>query len=312
MLRLDQRWIWDSWFVFDGEKHHVFYLSAARDLVDPNLRHRNPIIGHAVSTDLVNWEVLPDALAPSKKPAFDSWTTWTGSVVKDQEGLWWMFYTGSSREDGGDIQRVGAATSMDLITWKKISSEALLDAGNQHYELLDYKKWHDQAFRDPWVFKHTDNLWHMLVTARATHGEQFSRGVVGHATSNNLLDWELLAPLTEPNAGFGQLEVLQVEEIDGVPTLIWCCGTAELSAEAKSRYGEGGMFSVTGESVLGPFDLAKAVRFPHPSLYAARAVQHEGKWFMLGFINEVDGKFVGELSGPIPLEIHGHGLTIRH
>jgi beta-fructofuranosidase len=150
----------------------------------------------------------------------------------------------------------------------------------------------------------------MFVTARATHGEKFSRGVVGHATSENLLDWELLPALTEPNAGFGQLEVLQVEVIDGVPTLVWCCGTPELSDEAKARYGEGGMFSVTGESVLGPFDIRNAVRLPHPSLYAARAVQHQGKWFMLGFINEVDGKFVGELSDPIPLKISGNGLTI--
>jgi beta-fructofuranosidase len=221
-----------------------------------------------------------------------------------------MFYTGTSREDGRDIQRVGAATSKDLISWNKVSKEALLDAGNDHYELLDYNKWHDQAFRDPWVFRHSDNLWHMFVTARATHGEKFSRGVVAHATSNNLLDWELLPPITEPNAGFGQLEVLQVEIIDGFPTLIWCCGTPELSEEAKLRYGEGGMFSVTGESVLGSFELRNAVRLPHPSLYAARAVKHQGKWFMLGFINEVDGDFVGELSDPIPLKVSGTGLTV--
>jgi hypothetical protein len=31
---------------------------------------------------------------------------------------------------------------------------------------------------------------------------------------------------------------------------------------------------------------------------------------MLGFINEVDGVFVGELSDPIPLKISGTGLTI--
>jgi len=310
MLKLTDSWIWDSWFVFDGDNHHVFFLKAPRNLGDPNLRHRNPTIGHAISNDLLNWKVLPDAINPSTEPAFDSWTTWTGSVVKDQEGIWWMFYTGTAKEDGGDIQRVGAATSKDLITWQKISKEALLDAGTDFYELLDYNKWHDQAFRDPWVFRHSDSLWHMLVTARATHGEKFSRGVEAHATSGNLLDWALLPPITEPNAGFGQLEVLQVDVIDGIPTLIWCCATPELSEEAKLRYGEGGMFSVTGESILGPFDLRIAVRFPHPSLYAARAVKHQGKWFMLGFINEVDDQFIGELSDPIPLKISGNGLTI--
>jgi beta-fructofuranosidase len=70
------------------------------------------------------------------------------------------------------------------------------------------------------------------------------------------------------------------------------------------------MFSVTGESLTGPFDMTKVTRFPHPSLYAARAVQHGGKWFMLGFINEVDGKFVGEICDPIPIKVSGTGLTI--
>jgi hypothetical protein len=31
---------------------------------------------------------------------------------------------------------------------------------------------------------------------------------------------------------------------------------------------------------------------------------------MLGFINEVDGKFIGELSDPIPLKIGGTGLVV--
>jgi hypothetical protein len=31
---------------------------------------------------------------------------------------------------------------------------------------------------------------------------------------------------------------------------------------------------------------------------------------MLGFINEVDGDFIGELSDPIPLELSGTGLTV--
>lgn len=310
MLRLENRWIWDSWYVFDGTRHHAFYLSADRSLLDPELRHRHPIIGHAVSDDLWNWEVLPDALAPSEEPAFDSWTTWTGSVIQAEDGLWWMFYTGTTRDDGGDIQRIGAATSKDLMTWEKISTNALLDAGVEHYELLDYQKWHDQAFRDPWVFKHSDELWHMLITARATFGEKYSRGVVGHATSSDLRNWELHPAITEPNAGFGQLEVTQVEEIDGVPTLIWCCGYSELSQEAQAKYGAGGMFSVTGQSMLGPFDLRNAVRLAHPSLYAARAIQHEGNWYMIGFINEVEGKFIGELTDPIPLEIQGHGLVI--
>ena len=30
MLRLEDRWVWDSWVVDDGERYHLFYLQAPR------------------------------------------------------------------------------------------------------------------------------------------------------------------------------------------------------------------------------------------------------------------------------------------
>jgi hypothetical protein len=86
-LRLEDKWIWDSWYVFDGQRYHAFYLHASRALGDPVRRHRHPIIGHAVSDDLTNWTVVRDAIIVSDSPAFDSWTTWTGSVIRDDNGV---------------------------------------------------------------------------------------------------------------------------------------------------------------------------------------------------------------------------------
>ena len=255
---------------------------------------------------------MQDAIAISDPPAFDSWTTWTGSVTKGDDGLWWMFYTGTSREDGGDVQKVGAAKSKDLLSWNKVSSEALVAADPKQYEMLDYDKWHDQAWRDPWVFKHEDGKWHMFITARVNDDslDTRDRGTLGHAVSSDMISWEVQAPLITGPSGFGQLEVFQIEEIDGKAVLIWCCGTDELSAASKAKFGEGGMFSVVGESTLGPFDMSTVTRFPHPSLYAARALKHADKWYMLGFINEVDGEFVGEICDPIPIKVSGTGLTV--
>lgn len=135
-LRLPDRWIWDSWYAWDGDTCHVFYLCASRGLYDPIRRHRNTNIGHAFSTDLVNWQALPDALSPSESPAFDSWTTWTGSVVRDEDGKWWMFYTGTSRENQGRIQTIGAAVSDDLISWQKVDNQPLVSASDRWYENL--------------------------------------------------------------------------------------------------------------------------------------------------------------------------------
>jgi beta-fructofuranosidase len=306
--KLADSWIWDSWYAFDGERHHAFYLRASRALGDPNRRHRHPFIGHAVSTDLVNWEVLPDAIAVGDAPSWDSWTTWTGSVTRDESGLWWMFYTGTSREDGGDVQRVGAATSADLITWNKIAGNPLTEAPAELYEKLDYDLWHDEAWRDPWVFKH-EGQWHMLVTARGLTGGKFGRGVAGHAVSDDLRNWKVLPPLTETESGFGQMEVIQVAEIDGVATMLWCCGPNELTPEMRAKFPHGGMFSTTGPSLLGPFDPNEAVWFPHETIYAARAVEHKGEWYMLGFINGPDDDFPGYICDPILLKQTGKGVV---
>jgi beta-fructofuranosidase len=308
-LRLADSWIWDSWYAFDGELHHAFYLRASRGLGDPELRHRHPQVGHATSRDLRNWTVLPDALSPSEEPAFDDWTTWTGSVVRDERGTWWMFYTGSTHSDGGLVQRVGAATSEDLITWTKAKDVPILEADFRWYEELDTDLWHDQAWRDPFVFHHNFGMWHMLVTARTKTGPTRDRGVLGHCVSRDLRHWTVLEPLTSPGAGFGQMEVAQVEEVDGTPTLLFSCGTAELSEEARSRYGSGGVFSVTGPSTLGPFDIATATRFPTDSVYAGRLVQHNGSWGLIGFRNIENDEFVGEITDPTPVtSIPGVGL----
>ena len=302
MLKLVDKWIWDSWYVFDGERYHAFYLSASRALGDPNRRHRHPIVGHAVSDDLKNWTVVRDALIVSDSPAFDSWTTWTGSVVKGDDGRWWMFYTGTSREDGGDIQSVGSAVSDDLMVWEKLGTDALVRADGTWYELLDYDVWHDQAWRDPWVFKRED-VWHMLVTARANHGDPKTRGVIGHATSKDMVNWQVQPPLSEPGSDFGQQEVFQFEVVDGVPILLFCVGWRELSDENVERFGKTyTTFSLVVDEKLEQIDFNNARPIPGDEIYAGRLVcGPDGKWNLIGFINEVDGEFIGELCDPIPV-----------
>ena len=303
-LRLEDKWIWDSWYAFDGERYHAFYLHASRALGDPVRRHRNPIVGHAVSDDLTNWTVVRDALIVSDSPAFDSWTTWTGSVIRDDNGLWWMFYTGTSREDGGDVQTIGAATSTDLMEWTKLSSEPMVSADARWYEKLDKTIWHDEAWRDPWVFRFENDpsTWHMLVTARANHGDPATRGVLGHATSTDLLNWDVRPPLSSPGQGFGQLEVFQFEVVDGVPVLVFCCGWRELSAERRAEFGErDATYSVAVSADLTEVDFNRAKAFEDPLVYAARIIQGKDGWYLIGFVNEVDGKFVGELCDPVPV-----------
>ena len=313
-LKLPERWVWDSWYVQHEGITHAFYLQADKALENPDLRHRHPSVGHATSTDLVEWTVLEDALVVSAPPAFDDSTTWTGSIVRDDDGLWWMFYTGTSHHEDSLVQRIGAATSNDLTRWTKVSDHALATADQEHYELLSPEIWHDQAWRDPWVFRFPgQSEWHMLITARANHGDPRERGVLGHATSTDLFHWSIEAPLSDPDQGFGQLEVFQFEVVDGVPLLVFSCAEAELGPERRARGEVGGVYSVVVDTELSQVDFTKAVLFDRTDIYAARLVPDpSGGWSLIGFINMIKGRFVGELSDPILVTAsRASGLTVR-
>lgn len=304
-LKLPGQWIWDSWFAFDGERHHAFYLQASRALQDPERRHNNPSVGHAVSDDLVNWQVLPDALIYSDAPAIDDYTTWTGSVIKDDNGLWWMFYTARTRQDGGERQTVAAATSTDLITWHKRPENPVAQADSQWYQTL-VGGYDNEPFRDPWVFRFDgEDEWTMLVTANNKEAtRERERGALAMAKSNDLINWHLLPP-QGGDQGFGEAEVFQYEIVDGVPILLFCCGSHWLSEERKqiddARF-EGGVYSLPVSKDLTEVDFTKSVRFDQDNIYASRLVKgKDGKWNLIAFFSYVDGEFVGELCDPIPV-----------
>lgn len=273
-LRLPGQWVWDSWFVFDGEWHHAFYLQASRALGDPDRRHRNVTVGHAISQDLKNWTVIQDALAPSDSPAPDSWTTWTGSVVKNDDGLWWMFYTGTSREDAGERQTVCAATSSDLITWNKVPNTLVAAADSRWYKTLS-AGFDNEPFRDPWVFKMPgEDNWTMLTTAGSNSAlTRREEGIMGIAKSANLTDWIVQAPLGEPGQGFGETEVFQFEIVDGVPIILFCCSEGWLSDARRAAGDTSGVYSMAVVEDLSDVDFNRAVMFPDTTLYASRLVQ---------------------------------------
>jgi beta-fructofuranosidase len=311
VLRLPDHWLWDFWFADDGELFHLFFLKAPRRLGDPDLRHWNVSIGHAVSGDLAQWRVLDDALLPAAAPAFDDRSTWTGSVIRDDAGLWRMFYTGTSNAENGLKQRIGCVASRDLATWERAPELPVLESDPRWYEGLPRVEWFDEAWRDPWVFRPApDDHWHMLTTARVGTGPGESRGVIGHATSDDLVRWEVGPPLTEPDSGFGHLEVPQVEEIEGRTLLLFSCLGTELSPK---RPGAGGIWVAEGESLTGRFQISAARRISDESLYSGRIIRDRaGRWQLLAFRNlDADGRFVGELTDPIPFDPDGPLLSVH-
>ncbi|GAA4606324.1 beta-fructofuranosidase [Actinoplanes octamycinicus] len=313
MLRRDDLWIWDSWPVEDGDDRHLFYLQAPRALGDPIARHTHAAVGHAVSPDWEHWTILPDALTAAPSPAWDDLAIWTGSIVRGDTGRWHFFYTALSQHEGGRVQRIGRADSDDLITWRRAGPQPLLCADPRWYETIDQMDWHEETWRDPWVLRDPDgDGWHMLITARARTGPRNDRGVIGHARSADFDTWEVQPPLTAP-AGFGHMEVPQVSLIDGRPVLTFCCLAQELSAERRQATPLTGMWSAPGSSIIGPYDVAAAIPFDDPSIYAAHLVNlADGKPALLGFANDRGGHgFDGAIPPPIRVILRRDGTVTQ-
>ncbi len=304
-LRLEDKWIWDFWFAEDGDATHVFFLQAPRALVDPDLRHRNATFGHAVSTDLTNWTLLPDPLVRSAPGSWDDLATWTGSIIRARD-TWHLLYTGASTRDSGRIQRIGLATSRDLVHWERFGDQPVIEADPTWYELLDLDVWNDQAWRDPWVIADpAGNGYHALITARRRSGPRDARGVIGHAVSPDLIRWEVRPPFPSP-AGFGQMEVPQVVAAGDAALLLFCTAGHHVSAARRRAHDQApgtGTYICRVPGVLGPFDVPESTYVgPYTDLYAGRLLRRGDDWFMLGFLDKIKGAFVGELSDPVPFD----------
>lgn len=310
-LRLDDRWLWDFWTVTTGDDVHAFYLQAPRSLENPDLRHWSVSIGHAVTSDLERWEILPDALAPGQPGSFDDRSTWTGSIV-DDDGRWRMLYTGTSAAEGGLVQRVCLATSDDLTSWDR-HPEPVFEADPRWYERLSVDIWHDEAWRDPWLFRVPgDDAVHAYVTARARDGDPIGRGVIGHARSEDFVRWEVLPPVTEP-MGFGQMEVPQLVEAGGCFHLLFCSDPTTRS-DSLGLLGSG-TYSLSAPTPFGPFEpssLRELDAGPTTTTYAGRIVPHRDRLWFMAWIGAQDGTdFAGELAAPRATTVDGDGfLTV--
>jgi beta-fructofuranosidase len=301
---LHDHWVWDFWLADDGEAFHMYYLHAPKSLGEERLRHRNARVGHATSSDLVNWTDLGVVLRPGGAGEFDETATWTGSIVRGDDSVWRMFYTGShfvSAASTTNVQSVGVAHSVDLHSWVK-SPGPIARADPRWYETLGTSSWPEEAWRDPWVFRDSGGEgWHMLVTARSSEGPDDERGVIGHATSADLTTWQIQPPLSAAGSGFAHLEVPQIATLDGRALLLFSCDTAALSHARKERGERGGIWAIAPETVVSDYAVNEARLVAPENLYSGRVIQNrDGQWVLIAFENiSDDGDFVGRISDPL-------------
>nr|WP_255570857.1 glycoside hydrolase family 32 protein [Cohnella sp. CFH 77786] len=170
---------------WNGE-YHLFYQH------DPYQPKQGPMHwGHARSRDLVYWEHLPVALAPSEPyeyVEFGGGGCWSGSAV-DDEGVLTLIYTG--HVDGRDPEEVQClATSTDGVHFSKNAAGPVIP-GPPEADCF--------GFRDPKVWKHGD-VWYMVVG--------YGKDGLGKALlylSDDLREWRYAGVATESDGTMGDM-----------------------------------------------------------------------------------------------------------
>lgn len=158
-------------------KYHMFYQYNPHGAFHGNIHW-----GHAVSPDLVHWEHLPIALAPTPD-GIDKDGCWSGCAVNNN-GIPTLLYTGVYPQ----VQCI-ATSSDDLLTWQK-HAQPIITAPPPDIEVHA-----GGEIRDPFVWRE-NNQWYMALGSRI----EGVGGLVLLYRSDDLFHWEYLHPLLAGDA----------------------------------------------------------------------------------------------------------------
>ncbi|MEM9341640.1 MAG: levansucrase [Pseudomonadota bacterium] len=233
--------------------------------------------------------------------------------MRGDDGQWHLFYTGTSRADNGKHQKLGHAMSGDLHDWARVGDGLILDRDDR-YEEYHPDRWHDRAFRDPWVIRNpSGDGWLMYFTTRnAAVPGKLDAGAICLAISPDLFNWVLQDPVF--TGGCGELEVPQVFAWDGTWYCLFCTagrfwanGTSAVLGNPKT-----GTHYLMADNPLGPWRIAPRpfLDGSHPGQrYAARVVATDTGHHLLGFLmtDPATGTFPGIITDPAPLRRLGDG-----
>ncbi|MEV6103603.1 glycoside hydrolase family 32 protein [Streptomyces sp. NPDC051940] len=258
--RPPRHWVNDpNGLVFHDGHYHVFFQYNPH-----SVRHRDMHWGHYRSADLLHWEELPVALAPT--PGGD-----------DADGVW----SGNAVDDGGRLVAFYSARREDRW-WQPVTSAVSYDGGLTFAKrpglLVAEPPPGTSMFRDPYVWRDGER-WRMLVGSALTDG----RGAAQHYVSDDLEHWTHLGPFLarapEPLPGGGDTEegwecVQYAAFPDGRGVLLLSAWDPEGGAARTAAY--------AGRDDGTSFTAGTPQRLDHgPDFYApALLPAPDGRWLM--------------------------------
>ena len=217
MLSVDGRWVWDFWIADDGDAFHLYYLSAPDSLGHETLRHRN------AQNRPRGLDRPRRMVARGKRPGGTRRRRGRRHRLLDRlrraargslDDVLHRQSIPPRRQGRRPTSRPSWPPTPPTSTPGNAAASSVSRADARWYEVMGSSEWPEEAWRDPWVERDGDR-WVMYLTARANHGANDDRGVIGYAVSEDLETWHAQPPLSEPGSGFAHLEVPQIVEIDG-------------------------------------------------------------------------------------------------
>lgn len=158
--------------------HHLFY-----QLNPYGSEWGNMHWGHARSRDLVNWEHLPVALAPSKDKGENH--VFSGGAILGPDGRPRVFYT--SIGDRQPEQWLAEPVDDSLIEWKKFPGNPALSM--RLHGSLAVNEW-----RDPFPFREGGETYIVCGGNQSLSGGQGSVFLY-RASNKDLTEWKFLGPI---------------------------------------------------------------------------------------------------------------------
>lgn len=297
MLTVPRHHLGDSWYCVDDRRIHCFFLISPESVP----RHTAWDIAHASSADLRTWVDHGIVLRRAPAKAWDGLCLATGTVLS-HSGRFWMAYTGNWF---GPRPAVGLAVSSDLHSWRKCPDNPTTAIDERHYTAAGRGRRPIPHWRDPFLYE-VDGLVYQLTCATAATGEG-PAGTLGVARSRDMITWEVMPPL-EVDAFAEELECPQVISAAGRHYLVFST-PAGLLLSGDGPTAPGNMYSMVGNSPLGPFRVADREpllpedMFDRP--YAGRILTVDGRHYLLGTLWRDDGD---RICDPIPVELTATGV----
>lgn len=302
MFSLPDHHLGDAWFATTAERAHLYFLHCPQGVA----RHTFWSVGHASSTDLVNWEHHGAFLhSDSANPARSCLST--GSVACYGDRYVMALLANHNQLDPAVL----LAESTDLHTWRELPPTRcrLSDSGYSPRPSLPFK---NPRWRDPFLFEHEGWLY-QLMTAADDRLPRDRDGIVAVMRTRDLVTWEFLPPLRTPPLG-ADLECPKLHYIDGrwhlLVSMFNVLQSPDFAALQPPGLNSSTTFALVADRLDGEFRLSGSGRILESDTpgcpYACDAVEWRGRWHLLGTC--WNDRLGDRINDPIPLQVTPAGL----